>query len=742
MASPSGIDSKTPLQLVPGIGAQKASLLERLGLRRAIDLLFFFPRTYQDVQPWNTTLELTENTRACVLGTVIDMDSRFGFDGRSSVGVLLEIEGGGYLRCVWYNQPFRREQFSIGRRVLATGVIKSSGVASQMRHPEVLLLAEGEEPPPAKPIPIYPLTEGLQQRNVVQSIAAVMPLIEHVEEALPLEVRERAAQKLASMLSASKASISNQSASPTSEPSWVGLPLFDGDVATTAPPKLLSIHDALRMIHQPETMVEAHDARLRFIFQELFVLQLALAMHRYQTQYSKPAPNIPSNAMVHARILKRFPFDLTSDQTLAIEDIRRDMAREIPMNRLIQGDVGTGKTALAQYAMLSAVANHYQAAMMVPTELLARQHHRKLCEQLKNSKVMIELLVGSISGKDKRELLQRIAIGTVDIVVGTQALISEHVEFAKLGLLVIDEQHRFGVEQRASLRKSRTVPHYLVMTATPIPRTLAMTVFGDLDVSILRQRPPGQSVVQTYVSEPAQQERWWKFVLEQVHSGRQAFVVAPRVEATGDEDAAGESVGAIQQWEILSQGPLAGLRVGLVHGRMDGDEKQQKIDDFVSGKIQVLVATTVIEVGIDVPNASVMTILDADRLGLAQLHQLRGRVGRGRFPGYVCLFPRADIGSEELERLKLFASNHDGFALAELDLKLRGPGELLGTRQTGLPTLRIADLSRDSEILQLARSMACEIIATDPLLNLPEHAKLRRQVVAKHGATLEISDVG
>ena len=307
---------------------------------------------------------------------------------------------------------------------------------------------------------------------------------------------------------------------------------------------------------------------------------------------------------------------------------------------------------------------------------------------------------------------------------------------------MIDEQHRFGVEQRASLRKSRTVPHYLVMTATPIPRTLAMTVFGDLDVSILRQRPPGQSVVQTYVSEPGQQERWWNFVLEQVHSGRQAFVVAPRVEATGEEDAAGESAGAIQQWEHLSHGPLAGLRVGLVHGRMDGEEKQQKLDDFVSGKIQVLVATTVIEVGIDVPNASVMTILDADRLGLAQLHQLRGRVGRGRFPGYVCLFPRSDIGDEELERLKLFASNHDGFALAELDLKLRGPGELLGTRQKGLPTLRIADLSRDAEILQLARSLACEIIATDPLLNLPEHAKLHRQVVAKHGATLEISDVG
>jgi ATP-dependent DNA helicase RecG len=728
MESQSAIESKTPLHSVPGIGPQRAALFERLGLRKAIDLLFFFPRTYQDIAPTCSALDLKDGLRATVHGVVTDTDSRFGFDGRSTIGVLIAIEGGGYVRCVWFNQPFRREQFSLGTRVLATGTMKATGVAFQMRHPDVVILAPEDPLPTARPMPIYPLTEGLQQRHVAQAVAAVWPLIDAIEEALPESLRRHAMDLSAGPIQSPPLLLEPDCPnSPNALPS-----------PPAAPSQLLSIHDALRRIHQPETMLEAEQARQRFIFQELFVLQLALALHRHQTQHARPAPRIESTPFIHARILKRFPFTLTDDQSRAIEEIRTDMAREIPMNRLVQGDVGSGKTAIAQYALLNAVANHHQAALMVPTELLARQHFQKLSHQLRDSKVMIELLVGSITSREKRELLQRIAIGTVDIVVGTQALISEHVEFAKLGLLVIDEQHRFGVEQRAMLRSSRTVPHYLVMTATPIPRTLAMTVFGDLDVSILKQRPPGQSVVRTYVSDADQQERWWRFVLEQVQSGRQAFVVAPRVSTQEDD----ESIGAIQLWETLTAGPLQHLKVDLLHGRMDGDEKQSKLDAFVSGQTQVLVATTVIEVGIDVPNAAVMTIVDADRLGLAQLHQLRGRVGRGRFPGYVCLFPRADLPEEERARLQQFAENHDGFALAELDLQLRGPGELLGTRQTGLPSLRIADIARDAEWLGIARSMAFEMVQRDPTLTQADHAKLRRQVVAKHGASLSISDVG
>jgi ATP-dependent DNA helicase RecG len=444
--------------------------------------------------------------------------------------------------------------------------------------------------------------------------------------------------------------------------------------------------------------------------------------------------------MIHARILKRFPFTLTNDQQQVIDTIRTDMANTLPMNRLLQGDVGTGKTAVAQYALLSAVANQYQAALLAPTELLARQHAAKLKQQLANSRVMIELLVGSIPPAQKREILQRIAIGTVDIVVGTQALLSEHVEFAKLGVLVIDEQHRFGVEQRATLRSARTAPHYLVMTATPIPRTLALTLFGDLDISILRERPPGQSPVKTYLVQNDQQERWWQFVIKQVQSGRQAYVVVPRVD-TNDEN---EARGAVQWFDSLRNGPLANLRVELLHGRMDSDNKQSTLERFAQGEIDVLVATTVIEVGIDVPNTSVMTIIDADRLGLAQLHQLRGRVGRGKHPGFVALFPSEAIQepSEAIQRLEAFSKIQDGFELSQIDLRKRGPGDILGTKQTGLPEFIIADLARDETVVLLAKEMAAELVESDPSLKRPDHAKLLRQVVAKHGKAISIGDVG
>lgn len=718
MNLPTNLELHSPLHAVPAIGSQRAHLFERLGLRRIIDLLFYFPRTYQEVSECQSILELKEGILATVVGTVVDMDSRFSLEGRSSVGALLAVDGGGYVRCVWYNQPFRRENHSIGQRLLARGVVRSSGVAYQMRHPEVTILAPDEAPPPPVPRPIYPLTEGLSNRQIAWAVDTVLPLAAGIEEALPLEIRQQATERM-----------------------------------QLAADSLPSIQDALRWIHQPESMPQAELARARFIFQELFVLQLALAMYRHQCRHAMPAPSIPTNALIHARILKRFPFTLTEDQQQVIETIRSDMTNTLPMNRLLQGDVGTGKTAVAQYALLSAVANQHQAALLAPTELLARQHATKLKQQLANSRVMIELLVGSIPPAQKREILQRIAIGTVDIVIGTQALLSEHVEFAKLGVLVIDEQHRFGVEQRATLRSARTVPHYLVMTATPIPRTLALTLFGDLDISILRQRPPGQSPVKTYLVQNDQQERWWQFVCKQVQSGRQAYVVVPRVDANEEN----ETRGAVQWFDTLRNGPLSNLRVELLHGKMDSDTKQSTLERFSQGEIDVLVATTVIEVGIDVPNTSVMTIIDADRLGLAQLHQLRGRVGRGKHPGYVALFPSEsnqttstkptpeppkEEPSEKIQRLEAFAKIQDGFELSQIDLRKRGPGDILGTKQTGLPEFIIADLARDEPIVLLAKEMAAELVESDPKLQRPDHAKLLRQVVAKHGKAISIGDVG
>ena len=461
-------------------------------------------------------------------------------------------------------------------------------------------------------------------------------------------------------------------------------------------------------------------------------------MRRHRLKHDKPAPKIEATPMIHTRILKRFPFELTRDQLRAIDDVRADMAQDVPMNRLVQGDVGSGKTVIAQYAMLNAVANKQQAALMAPTELLARQHFTRLSQQLSGSQVMIELLVGSISQRERTELLQRIAIGTVDIVVGTQSLLSEHVQFESLGLVVIDEQHKFGVEQRASLRESRIVPHYLVLSATPIPRTIAMTVFGDLDVSILKDKPPGRATVHTYLGSTHQQSKWWEFVVRQVKSGRQAYVVTPRVES----DPATEVLGAEQIYEQLLNGPLAGLRLDLLHGRMDGIEKQSKLDAFTAGRTQVLVATTVVEVGIDVPNATLMTILDADRLGLAQLHQLRGRVSRGSYPGYVCVFAKQGVAPEENVRLSVLASTDDGFRLAEQDLQMRGPGDLLGTKQIGLPPLRIADLVRDAQTLNFSRGLAQELIDRDPNLEMAEHALLKRQVTQRHGAVVTLGDVG
>ena len=704
--------ASTPLQYIPGIGTNRVELFAKLGIRRAIDLLFLFPRSYQDIAPYQSITELESGFRASVIGQVVDMDQRVSFEGRSTVGVLLAIEGGGYVRCVWYNQPFRRQQFTLGMRVVATGVAKSTGISFEMRHPETTILAADQPLPEAKPLPIYSLTDGLQQRHVAAAVSAALDgLVTTMEEALPESIRLAANNPKDSIEKAGE--------------------------AVNRPP-LLGITEALKAIHQPNSIEEANEARHRFIFQELFVYQLALAMRRHRLKHDKPAPKIEATPMIHARILKRFPFELTRDQLRAIDDVRADMAQDVPMNRLVQGDVGSGKTVIAQYAMLNAVANKQQAALMAPTELLARQHFTRLSQQLSGSQVMIELLVGSISQRERTELLQRIAIGTVDIVVGTQSLLSEHVQFESLGLVVIDEQHKFGVEQRASLRESRIVPHYLVLSATPIPRTIAMTVFGDLDVSILKDKPPGRATVHTYLGSTAQQSKWWEFVVRQVQSGRQAYVVTPRVES----DPATEVLGAEQVYEQLLNGPLAGLRLDLLHGRMDGIEKQSKLDAFTAGRTQVLVATTVVEVGIDVPNATLMTILDADRLGLAQLHQLRGRVSRGSYPGYVCVFAKQGVAPEENVRLSVLASTDDGFRLAEQDLQMRGPGDLLGTKQIGLPPLRIADLVRDAQTLNFSRGLAQELIDRDPNLEMAEHALLKRQVTQRHGAVVTLGDVG
>jgi ATP-dependent DNA helicase RecG len=471
--------------------------------------------------------------------------------------------------------------------------------------------------------------------------------------------------------------------------------------------------EAVRAIHQPSDRDEMERARRRFVFQELFVLQLALSIRRSEQRQLK-AYELPATSRIDARIRRLLPFDLTESQVRSIAEISADLALDRPMNRLLQGDVGSGKTIVALYAMLVCVANGRQAALMAPTEILARQHGETLAKLLEESRVEWALLTGGTSKAEREDALHRLADGSLNLVIGTHAVVQEDVKFKELGLVVVDEQHKFGVRQRSALRQGDVAPHYLVMTATPIPRTLSMTLFGDLDISTLQSPPAGRQPINTYLVEPDREQRWWHFVRERLNEGRQAFVVAPLVDES--ENVVAPSVATA--FERLTNGELEAFRVGLLHGRLTSAEKQDVMERFHRGELQVLISTTVIEVGVDVPNASVMTVVGADRFGLAQLHQLRGRVGRGSRAGYC------------------------GIALAELDFASRGPGDLFGTQQHGLPPLRIADLMIDRDVLEEARREAQLLVAADPGLKHADNARLRQQMLTRYGKALELGDVG
>ena len=683
----------TPVQFVKGVGPHRAELLHRLGLYYAKDLLFLFPRDYEDLTDRRKIADLEEGKLQSVLGTVEDVDLRNAGTGRCVLGVLVR-DGSGYLRGVWFNQPYMRDRFAFGQRVMLSGKPKMEGLAWEMVHPRVVHLAEDEEEPAAAILPVYPLTEGLQQwelRPIVRD--ALDSHVGLLEEAFPQTYLEEH--------------------------------------------RLLPLRQALPEVHFPTSRENLDRARRRFIYQELFILQLGLAVKRQEQRTQRQAPTMEATAKIDARIRRLFPFELTASQEQAIAEISADMGQQVPMNRLLQGDVGSGKTIVAVYAMLLAVAHGCQAVLMAPTEVLARQHALTLDRLLAASHVRRGLLVGGLAQRERNELLLKIAAGEIDVLVGTHAVIQEGVVFRKLGLVVIDEQHKFGVRQRATLKQAGIDPHYLVMTATPIPRTVTMTLFGDLEVSTLRDMPPGRQKVNTYQVPEAERPKWWDFFCEKLRQGRQGYVITPLVE----ESDAIQAASLETAYESLANGPLEPFRLGLIHGRMGPEEKDAAMDRFRRGETQVLVSTSVVEVGVDVPNATLMTIEGGERFGLAQLHQLRGRVSRGTFPGFCAVF--ADPQTEEAnERLKAFTGTTDGFRLAEIDFQLRGPGELFGTRQHGLPPFRIADLLRDSEILDEARRDAQALVTADPGLSHPDHARLRRLVLTRYGQALELADVG
>ena len=683
----------TPVQFVKGVGPRRADLLARLGLHYARDILFCFPRDYEDLTDRREIAQLEEDKLQSVVGVVEDVELRNTGPGRCVLGVLIRGETG-HLRGLWFNQPYMQDRFPHGQRVALAGKPKHEGLVWEMIHPRVTILAEGEEEPAGGLLPVYPLTEGLQQwqlRRIVRDVLA--EYAELLEEAFPLPYLEAHG--------------------------------------------LWPLRRALAEIHFPGSREGLAQARRRLVYQELLVLQLALALKRHQQRTVGSAPRLEATAKIDARIRRLFPFELTAGQEGAIGEIAADMGQSVPMNRLLQGDVGSGKTIVAVYAMLLATAHGCQAALMAPTEVLARQHALTLDRLLARSQVRRCLLTGGLGPRERTDTLLKIAAGEMDLVVGTHAVIQEDVHFRNLGLVVIDEQHKFGVRQRATLKQAGQAPHYLVMTATPIPRTVTMTLFGDLDVSTLRDSPPGRQKVHTYLVSESDRPRWWEFFRKKLREGRQAYVITPLVEDSDQVQAA--SVEAI--FEGLANGPLEEFRLGLIHGRLSPEEKDAVMTDFRGGRIQVLVSTSVVEVGVDVPNATLMTIEDGERFGLAQLHQLRGRISRGSFPGFCAVF--ADPQTEDSQqRLKAFISTTDGFRLAEVDFELRGPGELFGTRQHGLPPLRIAELGRDAEVLEETGRDARALVAADPDLTHPDHARLRRLVQARYGQALDLADVG
>ena len=681
------------LQFLSGVGPHRAVLLEKLGLRTAADLLFFFPRAYEDFTKLDQIEMLQTEQAANVMGVVTDIDQTVAGNGKHILYVLIR-QGNNFLRAVWFNQSFMLKRFQAGQRVLFRGKAKLSGGRFQMNHPKVIWLdgeqADGEQTGLA---PIYRLTDGISQRQIRTIVgSAVEQFTDLVQEAFPQELRDHS--------------------------------------------EVCDIATAIRQIHAPKSQAEVDAARNRLVYQELFVLQLALAIRRQRVRQQNVSPPLDMTAKIRSRIFGRLPFELTESQQTVLQEIATDLRQPFPMNRLIHGEVGSGKTVVALCAMLIAVAHGHQATIMAPTEILARQHFQTLSKLLEKSRVRLGLWTGSLKKSQRTELSAKIAAGEIDIVIGTQAVVASQLAFHKLGLVVIDEQHKFGVKQRALLKQSGHDPHYLVMTATPIPRTVSMTLFGDLDTSVLDRTSGIGQKVNTYLGHEHSRDQWWEFFRKKLCEGRQGFVVAPLVD-TDDESLSS----AERLFESLSNGPLADFRLDVLHGKQSHEVKDAAMTDFVSGKTQVIIATGVVEVGIDVPNATVMTIESAERFGLSQLHQLRGRVSRGRHTGFVCAFASKD-NPDENERLTAFAETDNGFDLAEVDLKIRGPGNLFSTQQSGFPPLMIADLIRDAEVLARAQQHARTLVAAHPELEDKNLDRLKQLVFARYGRALDLADVG
>jgi ATP-dependent DNA helicase RecG len=683
-----GLD--TQIQYVKGVGPQRAGQLQRLGVHTLRDLLTYYPRRYdlrRQAQPISTLRGGEPN--ASVAGEVREVEER-SFGSRPWFQCVID-DGGGWCIVKWFHGGYLRDRIKPGLQLAVSGKVSVYREALQFINPRFQILFDpaGSNLDQDELLPVYPAGADLTSNQIAYIIRRVLP-----------QARGLFADPLDAGFLAKR-----------------GLPTRQA---------------AVLAMHKPEDKDQWASARRRLAYDECLLLQLGIALTRMR-EVSRPAHPLPCTPEIDRRIRARFPFQLTQAQDKAVAEIAADLSRPRPMNRLLQGDVGSGKTVVALYACLTAVANRRQAAIMAPTEILATQHFHKIQQYMQGSKVSVELLVGGQNAIRRERLLEGLATGSVNMVVGTHALLSEGVRFANLALVVVDEQHKFGVQQRTGLRGKGFAPHYLVMTATPIPRTLAMTVFGDLDTSVIDAAPPGRGQTRTRCVAQSDLPATLQGISRKLDSGQQAYFVYPLVSASADA----EVTAAEEAFSQLSRGPLRKHRLGLLHGQMPSVQKDAVMRDFAAGRVQALVASTVVEVGLDVPSANVMVVMHAERFGLAQLHQLRGRVGRGRDDA-ECILVASPQNPVASKRLEVLCATTDGFKIAEEDLRLRGPGEFFGTRQHGLPELKVADLLEDFDLLRLARRDAFAMVAADPSLSLPHHQALRREVATMYGGRLAL----
>ncbi len=692
----------TPIQYIKGVGPKLASLLEKKGIRTVEDALYFIPREYQDRREIRKMSRVEIGKVETVTGEVLGVDIVGFKGGRKKVFEVMVGDGSGVIVGKWFrfNLQFMKGRYKKGDRVIMTGEVRAFGGQREMHHPDIEPFDDTDKLNFGRIVPVYSLTEGLGEKTLRKIISLVIAgYADNVIDGIPPGiVRDRG---------------------------------------------VMPLNEAVKKVHFPGStedigtlMAGRSPALRRLVFDEFFFLELGMALRHKGVTMEKGIPMIDTGELT-GRLRKLLPFALTVAQERVIGDIKSDMASAHPMNRLVQGDVGCGKTIVAFISLLIAVENGYQAVIMAPTELLAEQHYLNIHRFTESLGIKTALLTSGIRGKEREAMLSGIRSGVVGIVIGTHSVIQQAVEFKSLGLAIIDEQHRFGVVQRGIIKKKGDNPHILVMTATPIPRTLAMTVYGDLDISVIDEMPPGRSPVETRIYSEKERERVYAVIRKEVEAGRQAYVVYPLVEESEKTDLMDATNMAARLKDAFP-----GFNIGLLHGRMRTEEKEGVMKGFKDKEIDILVATTVIEVGIDVPNATVMVIEHAERFGLSQLHQLRGRVGRGSHRSLCLLLAQYKRSEDAWKRLKVMEESTDGFKIAEVDLEIRGPGDFLGTRQSGMPDFRVGSIIRDARILDEAKTAAFSVVGDDPDLARPENSILREVLRDRWKGRLELAGIG